>query len=41
MKNIETLHNKTIVAADNVGFGFDANLFKSVQMILVVVHGQH
>ena len=42
MDNIEMFHTKTIVVAENVGFRFEADLFKSVQMILdFCCHGQH
>ena len=34
MDNIETFHHKRIVAAENVGSRLEADLFKSVQMIL-------
>ena len=34
MDNIETFHHQKKVAAENVGSRFEADLFKSVQMIL-------
>ena len=34
MNNIETSHHKKIVAAENVGFRFEADLFNSVQLII-------
>ena len=34
MDNTETLHNKTMVVAENDGFRFEAVLFKSIQKIL-------
>ena len=42
MDNIETLHHKRVVAAETVGFIFEADLFKSVPMILSFGgHEQH
>ena len=42
MDNTEAFHNKKIVAVKNVGFRFEADLFKSVQMILdCCCHGKH
>ena len=34
MHNIETIHHKTRVAAENVGFIFKAGFFKSVPMVI-------
>ena len=34
MDNIETFHTKRMVAAETVGFGFEEDLFKSVQIII-------
>ena len=34
MDNIEMYHNKKKVAAETVGFKFEADLFKSVQIII-------
>ena len=34
MDNIETFHHKKAIAAGNVGFRFEADLFKSVQIII-------
>ena len=42
MDNINMFQNKKMVAAENVGFRFEADLFKSVQIILgFASHGQH
>ena len=42
MENIETLHHKKTVAADIVGFKLEADLFKSVPVLLgFSFHGQH
>ena len=42
MHNIETLHNKKMVVAENVGFRLEADFFKSVPMILGCgCHGKH
>ena len=37
MDNIETCHYTKTIAAENVGFGFEADLFKSVPMFLVLI----
>ena len=34
MHNVETFHHKRIVAAETVGFRFEAELFKVVPMII-------
>ena len=42
MDNIETFHHKNTVAAETVGFRFEADFFKSVPMFLGVgYHGQY
>ena len=35
MHNVETFHRKTIVAAEDGGFRFEADFFKAVPMIIV------
>ena len=34
MDNVETFHHKTTVAAETVGFRFEADLFKPVRIII-------
>ena len=34
MHNIETIHHKKMVVAENVGFIFKADVFKSVPMVI-------
>ena len=42
MDNTEMFHHKNIVAAEYVGFRFEADLFQSVPMIIsFCCHGQH
>ena len=42
MESIETFHNKKMIAAQTVGFIFEVDFFKSVQMIRSFgCHGQH
>ena len=42
MDHIETFHNKRAVAAETVGCTFEADLFKTVPMLLrCCCHGQH
>ena len=37
MDNMEMFHHKKMVAAENVGFRFEADLFKSVPVIISFV----